>query len=51
MFRTLLWNAGEDLPAGGEGHVDVAGDEVGEVGHVQGLDAHQASEGEVAGVE
>ena len=51
MFRTLLWNAGEDLAAGGEGHVDVAGDEVGEVGHVQGLDAHQAAEGEVADVE
>ena len=51
MFRTLLWNAGEDLPAGGGRHVDVAGEEVGEVGHVQGLDAHQAAEGEVAGVE
>ena len=46
-----MWNAGEDLPAGGGRHVDVAGDEVGEVGHVQGLDAHQAAEGEVAGVE
>ena len=46
-----MWNAGEDLPAGGGRHVDVAGEEVGEVGHVQGLDAHQAAEGEVAGVE
>ena len=49
--RCLLRNPGEDLPAGGDGHVDVTGDEVGEVGHVQGLDAHQAAEGEVADVE
>ena len=46
-----MWNAGEDLAAGGEGHVDVAGDEMGEVGHVEGLDAHDALEGEVADVE
>ena len=49
--RCLLRNPGEDLPAGGDGHVDVTGDEVGEVGHVQGLDAHEAAEGEVTGVE
>ena len=46
-----MWNAGEDLAAGGEGHVDVAGDEVGEVGHVEGLDAHYSLECEVADVE
>ena len=48
---TCLGNAVKNLPAGSDRHVDIAGDEVSEVGHVQGLDAHQASEGEVAGVE
>ena len=43
--------AGEDVAAGCGGHVDVAGDEVGEVGHVEGLDAHDAPECEIADVE